>query len=135
MAQELTKVNSGAGRPTVRSEEINRKIEEAAAIGATIEEIAFYIDVNRATLYRWMAEDEELKDRIEELQEKPIMKARQTIVKALDNPMDAKWYLERKRKKEFGSSDDGTNINILIPVLVKFLDTNDNKTNDSRDTQ
>ena len=134
MAEELAQVNGGVGRPTVRNEEINRKIEEAAAIGASIEEIAFYININRATLYRWMAEDEELKDRIEELQEKPIMRARQTIVKALDNPMEAKWYLEKKRKKEFGNTEE-QNINILMPVLVKFLDKKDDEGNNNGNTK
>ena len=86
----------------MRDDEVNRKIEEAAAIGASIEEIAFYADVHRATLYRWMEADEDLRDRIRELQEKPILKARQTIVKALDNPDHAYRYLEKKRSAEFG---------------------------------
>jgi len=37
-----------------------------------------------------MDEDNKLKDRIEELQERPILKARQTIVKSLDDPEQAK---------------------------------------------
>lgn len=89
-----------AGRPTERTEEVNRKIEEAAALGASIEEIAFYAGVHRATVYRWMQEDEELRDRIQELQEKPILKARQTVVQSLSDPNNAFKYLERKRKKE-----------------------------------
>lgn len=107
------------GRPTVRTKEINRKIEEAAAIGASIEEIAMYCGVWRSTLYRWIKDDQELKDRIEELQERPIMKARQSIVKSLDDPNHAFRYLEKKRKKEFGNTvdvtSDGKQINIVIP--------------------
>ncbi|HOL87212.1 MAG TPA: hypothetical protein PLK32_07655 [Defluviitoga tunisiensis] len=41
-----------AGRKTVKSEEIIRKIEECAALGSSIEEIAFYAGIHRATLYR-----------------------------------------------------------------------------------
>mgnify|MGYP003747028611 FL=1 len=95
-----------AGRKTVKSEEIIRKIEECAALGSSIEEIAFYAGIHRATLYRWMDEDNKLKDRIEELQERPILKARQTIVKSLDDPEQAKWYLERKRKNEFSTKSE-----------------------------
>lgn len=95
-----------AGRKTVKSEEIIRKIEECAALGSSIEEIAFYAGIHRATLYRWMAEDQELKDRIEELQERPILKARQTVVKSLEEPENAKWYLERKRKNEFSTKSE-----------------------------
>jgi AcrR family transcriptional regulator len=93
-----------AGRPTERNDEVNRKIEEAAALGASIEEIAMYCGVHRATLYRWMKDDEELSDRIQELQERPILKARQTVVKHLDDPSHAFKYLEKKRKGEFGNS-------------------------------
>lgn len=110
-----------AGRPTERNDEINRKIEEAAALGATVEEIAMYCGVHRATLYRWMKEDEELRDRIEELRERPILKARQTIIKSLDNPADAKWYLEKKKKNEFGLNVDVTSGGEKIAVLPAEL--------------
>tara|TARA_R110000868_G_C10879207_1_gene762829 strand:+ start:1184 stop:1546 length:363 start_codon:yes stop_codon:yes gene_type:complete len=95
-------------RPTDRTEEVNRKMEEAAALGASIEEIAMYAGIHRATLYRWMKDDQELNDRIEELQERPILKARQTVVKALENADDARWYLERKKKLEFAQRTEVT---------------------------
>lgn len=112
------------GRPTVRNEEVNRKIEEAAAIGASIEEIAMYSGVWPSTIYRWMEEDSELKERIKELQERPIMKARQTIVKALDDPNHAFKYLEKKKKREFGNElaltgADGGPIENNITVTFK----------------
>ena len=90
-----------AGRPTVRTDDVNRKIEEAAALGCTVEEIAFYAGIHRDTLYSWMKDDEVLSDRIKELREKPIIKARQTIIKALEEPQYASWYLARKVKREF----------------------------------
>lgn len=93
-----------AGRPTELNDDVRRKIEEAAAIGASIEEIAFYAGVHRATLYRWMEADQELRDRIDELREKPILKARQTVVNSLDDPGNAFRYLERKKAKEFAPS-------------------------------
>jgi len=118
-----------AGRPTVKTEEIIRKIDEAAALGASIEEIAFYAGIHRATLYRWMEEDTELKDRIEELQERPILKARQTIVNSLNNPQDAQWYLERKRKREFSSrtETDITSGGKPIPILGNVHTNNSDK--------
>lgn len=111
-----------AGRPTVKSEEVVRKIEECAALGSSIEEIAFYVGIHRATLYRWMEEDQELKDRIEELQERPILKARQAIVKALDEPEHAKWYLERKRKNEFSQRTEVEN-NLKSEPLDRLADS------------
>ena len=119
-----------AGRPTERNDEINRKIDEAAAIGASIEEIAFYAGVHRATLYRWMENDPELRDRIQELQEKPIIKARQTIVKSLEDPEMALKYLERKRKAEFSlrtemTGADGKDLPAPIVSVNRNVPTND----------
>ena len=37
-----------------------------------------------------------------------FLKARQTVVKALDEPDNAKWFLERKRKKEFSARTEVT---------------------------
>lgn len=127
-----------AGRPTVKSDEINRKIEEAAALGSSIDEIAFYAGIHRATLYRWMEEDEELKDRIHELQNKPILKARQTLVKALDQPQHAQWYLERKRKAEFSprqevTGEDGGAMNANL--TVRFVGEAKPKLNGDTDSE
>ena len=47
------------GRPTKLTDEVRRKIEEAAALDATMEEIAFYAGVHRSTLYEWVAENKE----------------------------------------------------------------------------
>lgn len=83
--------------------EVRTKIEEAAAFGASLEEIAFYAGVHRNTLRNWCIADPELRGRIEELREKPVLKARETVVKALatDSNM-AMRYLEKKRPAEFG---------------------------------
>jgi len=67
------------GRPTEKTPEVIRKIEEAAAMDCSMEEIAFFANIHRATLYRWIKEDKELKDRIDELKQTPFLKARQTI--------------------------------------------------------
>ena len=42
------------------------------------------------------------------MKERPILKARQTVVKALDNPQQAQWFLERKVKNEFASRSELT---------------------------
>jgi hypothetical protein len=89
------------GRPTELTDEVRSKIEAAAAFDATLEEIAFYAGVHRVTLYRWLKDDEELRNRVDELRQKPILKARQTVVEALQDPNHAFRYLERKRPKEF----------------------------------
>lgn len=87
---------------------MRRKIEEAAALDASMEEIAFYAGIHRSTLYEWVAQDKELSNRIQELREQPILKARRTIINALNDPNYSFKYLERKRRKEFGTNIDVT---------------------------
>jgi len=99
------------GRPTIMTPETLNKLEEVFAIGGTDEEACFYADISKQTLYNYQAEHPEFVDRKEALKERPILKARQTIVKALDNPSDAQWYMERKRKKEFASRQEFTGAN------------------------
>jgi hypothetical protein len=115
-------------RPTVRTPEVDRKIEECAYLGASIEEIAFFAGIHRDTLYDWMKKDTELSDRIKELQERPILLARQTVIKAIDNPEYATWYLERKRKKEFSArqeltGEDGSPLQVNV-ISYKDADNN-----------
>ena len=121
------KVNKG--RPTKLTDEVRRKIEEVAALDGSVEEMAYYSGVHRTTLYNWLQEDKDFFDRIQELRERPVLKARQTIVKALDDPQYAHKYLEKKRRKEFGQNIDvTTDGDKLAPLLVKII------TNDERDS-
>lgn len=85
-----------------------RKLEEAFAIDASVEEACFYADISRETFYQWIKVHVELADKFERLRNRPILKARQTIVNKLDNPENAKWYLERKKKVEFAQRTELT---------------------------
>jgi hypothetical protein len=122
-------------RPTEKTPEIIRKIEEAAAMDCSMEEMAFFANIHRATLYRWLKEDEELSDRINELKQTPFLNARQTIIKAIkENPQYAFEYMKRKKKNEFSERSEvtGPDGEALQPILVKFL--NGNETGNNRDT-
>lgn len=89
------------GRPSKFTEEVIRKIEEVAALDGSVEEMAYYADVHVDTIYNWLKENKEFSERITKLRQRPVLKARQTIAKSLDDPEHAKWYLSRKKKKEF----------------------------------
>lgn len=110
------------GRPTVMTEETRRKIEEAAAIDASIEEICFYADIHKDTYYEWMKKEPAFSDRIAALRNRPIMKARQTIVKALEDPNHAFKYLSKKKRLEFGDSLDITSGGEKITSLQEKSD-------------
>lgn len=97
------------GRPTVMTTETVNKLEEVFAIGGTDEEACFYAGISRQTLYDYQAKHPEFIDRKEALKKRPILKARQTVVKSLDDPDHAKWYLERKQKNEFSQRTETDN--------------------------
>lgn len=108
------------GRPTVMTPEVLAKLEEVFAIGGTDMEAIFYADISKDALYDYQNKHPEFTERKEKLKERPVLKARQTVVKALENPHDAQWYLERKRKNEFanrteltGKEGNAIDVNIL----------------------
>lgn len=94
------------GRKTVMTDEVIRKIEEVAALDGSVAEMAYYAGIHVDTLYAHLKENQKFSDRINALRERPILKARQTIVKSLDDPQNAHWYIERKRKKEFSTKQE-----------------------------
>ena len=108
---------------TKLTQDVRSKIEEVASLDGSVAEMAYYADVSRQTIYNWLDPespffDKKLAERVEKLRERPILKARQTINKALDDPQYAKWYLERKRKKEYGANIDVTTDGKELPQPI-----------------
>lgn len=114
----MAKKNLG-GRPSEMSEEKVKKLEEVFAIDGTIEEACFYADITKTTYYNWLEKKPELVDRFEALRQRPVLKARQTIVKSLETPQGAQWYLSRKKKSEFAERVEQTGPN-GTPLQVVF---------------
>lgn len=96
----------GAGRPTVMTTDTVNKLEQAFAIGCTDEEACVFADISRTTLYDYIKKNPEFADKKEALKKKPILKAKNTVVKNLDNPDMALKYLERKCKDEFSTKTE-----------------------------
>lgn len=122
-----------AGRPTKLTPEVRKKMEEVAAIDGTVEEMAYYCDVTRQTIWDWLQKDKALSDRIDQLRARPILKARQAVVKSLDDHNSAYRYLERKARKEFTPGLDVTTDGKELPRPILDLhvqqDDSDNKDN------
>lgn len=97
------------GRPTIIDEVVLKKLEEVFAIGGTDLEACFYADISHQTLYNYQKAHPEFVERKEALKEKPVLLARQTVVKALASDSDIAFkYLERKRKSEFAVRSEVT---------------------------
>lgn len=85
------------GRPTVVDKDVIKVLEQAFSMGCTDKEACVLADISHQTLYNYQKDHPEFVERKEQLKEKPILKARKTVVDSLDNDVDSAWkYLERK---------------------------------------
>lgn len=97
------------GPKTKLTDEARVKLKHAAALDASVEEMAYYCGVSRQTLHNWKKEDRELFDEIERLRQKPVLAAREAAVKkATESYNNAIDYLSRKRKTEFSNRQELT---------------------------
>jgi len=79
-----------------------KKIEEACAIGCSIAEICYYADISKETYYNWIEEFPKLKEKFDRLRQRPVLMARQEVVKGLvGNPEFSLKVLERIKNDEF----------------------------------
>lgn len=118
----MKEIKKDEGRPTVMTPETIAKLEEVFAIGGSDEEAIFYAGITKTPFYAYQAEHPEFKERKEALKQKPFLKARQTIVKSLDDPEYAFKYMERKKKSEFAQRTELTGAGgegiVLMPSEV-----------------
>lgn len=108
------------GRPTKMTPETVKKLEEAFAIGASDGEACFYADISKPTLYAYQDQNPDFLNRKEALKERPVLLARQTVLKAMEtDPQTARWFLERKRKAEFAARQEitGKDGEAIVPIL------------------
>src|SRR3972149_3260101 len=106
------------GRPPAITTDILAKLETAFSYDCTDEEACFHAGIGTTTLYEYQKNNPEFTERKRALKQRPVLKARETVVKSLEEVDHAKWYLERKRKKEFSirqelTGEDGE------PIIVK----------------
>ncbi len=114
------------GRPTIMTPETISKLEEVFSIGGSDNEACFYAGIGKSTLYNYQQEHPEFVERKEALKERPILKARQTVVKSLDDADMALKFLERKKKDEFSLRTELTGQNGGPINISQVLDKLDN---------
>lgn len=111
-------------RPTKMTPDILVKLQHAFDIGSTDEEACASAQISTTTLYNYQNEHPEFLEEKTWRKEKPILKAKQTIVDSLDDPKNAQWYLERKKKDEFSTRSeltgkDGKDLTPNVTVMTK----------------
>ena len=123
------------GRPTVMTPEAIAKLEEAFSNGASDLEACFLANISKDSLYRYQQENPEFCDRKEALKDMIKYQARLAIKEALNDEKTkvetAKWYLERKDKRNFSTRTEltGEDGEKLQPVLVEFINGTSKDTN------
>ena len=96
------------GRPTIFDKGTVHKLEQAFAIGCTVEEACYLSGISRSAYYKRLEVDAYFMDKMERAKLFMVIQARHTVCRAIRNG-DVKtsmWYLERKRKGEFSQSSD-----------------------------
>jgi len=84
------------------------KCKEVWAYDGTDAEAAFYAEVSKDSISRYLKEHDDVRELRDRLKERPILQARKTVVENLNNPHIALRYLERKRKDEFALRQEHT---------------------------
>jgi len=110
------------GRPNKVTPEILNLLREGFLTGFDNVEACAYAKVPQSTFYKYCKEHPEYIEEIEELKQNPLLKAKATLFKNLDNPIHAQWYLSRKKKSEFAertelTGAEGTDLKGLIKVV------------------
>ena len=78
------------------------KLEKAFAFGASDQEACLYADIAPSTLYKYQEKNPKFSERKEALKQTPVLLARQSVIKGLENdPKLAMSFLERKKSDEF----------------------------------
>lgn len=73
-----------AGRPSVMTEETIRKLEDAFSWGCTDSEACCFAGIGMSTLYDYCQANPDFSDKKETLKNKPSMKAKRIVDRALD---------------------------------------------------
>lgn len=112
-----------AGRKTIMTLEVVKKLEEAFLLGCSDLEACFYANISKQTLYTYQDKNPEFVDRKEQLKENPIFIARKSVITGLSNPDLALKFLERKKKDEFSTKiESATDITFTQMGVVKKED-------------
>lgn len=95
----IKKLPHKGGRPSVITDEVLRKLEEAFGNGATDAEACGLAGISKSTLYLYCNQNQDFSDRKENLKSMPTYHAKVSILKAIktDSKM-AMDYLERVDK-------------------------------------
>jgi hypothetical protein len=107
------------------------KLRQAFIIGATKEEACAFAEISKVTLYAYIEKNPDFVNAIEAWQQTPLLKAKATVNKNLDDAKTAQWYLERRAKEFKPKQDLTTNDKDLPTPILNGIEKLNVSTNDS----
>lgn len=114
------------GRPTVMTPEVVVKLEQAFSMGCTDVEACFYANISKDALYDYQNKTEGFAERKEQLKQRPILLARQSVINHMQEDGNlAMKFLERKKKDEFAPKqtiDNNHSGSISIGDILNEID-------------
>lgn len=103
------KTKDKGGRPTVMTPKTIDKLEAAFSLGATDEEACLYAGIGTTTLENYQKAVPEFLGRKRLLKQRPILMARKSVIKGLEDDHDhALRFLKARKKDEFGDRVEHT---------------------------
>lgn len=123
-----------AGRPTKMTPTTLKKLEEAFALGASDLEACFYGGISHQTLYNYQEKHPEFIERKQLLKERPILAARQSVIRQMEEDGNLALKFLERRSPDFRPKSE-----VSIPGLddtrdkiKEFLDDTDDGLYDER---
>lgn len=112
---------SNAGRPTKFTDSTLLKLETAFKAGATDVEACLFADIAPSNLYEYYKRNPEFQEQVRHWKQNPILKAKMTVYKNLDDVKTAQWLLERKDPEYKINTGINNNINVNQAVQKVFV--------------
>ena len=113
------------GRPVSITKEVETKLEDAFRSDFTNEEACRSVDISEKTFYRKCKANESFDRKMRAAKDYAAIKAKKNVINGIHegDKNDSKWYLERRRKKDWSTrteftGEDGGPVSIITKVPV-----------------
>lgn len=112
------------GRPTVMTEEVLRKLDDAWIARATIAEAALIADISEESIYKYKKDNPEYSKKIDELKNLTTLHARKNVNKEISkgNIGVSQWHLERRDPDYKPKSSNDVNIGAQKSLIDAILE-------------
>jgi len=110
---------NSVGRPTVMTENVLAKLEEAFLIGCSDLEACLVADISKDALYDYQTKHPEFTERKELLKQNPILAARRSAFRGFaEDHAHALKFLERKKRDEFSlKTEQDIKVELPTPIM------------------